>query len=152
VRDCDCDCALSAHSPPIFTLTSPYLHSLHPMSTRSTRLSLYHHPFRPVFILSTLCPPYHHPFHIYHIYSPFHTHPIWLFALSSFSPPYVHPIIPPFIYITYIPPFTHITISYIYSLLSTLCLTQWSHGEVGGWGRDPKKCTERDWGMGSSTI
>jgi len=24
--------------------------------------------------------------------------------------------------------------------------------EVGGWGRDPKKCTERDWGMGSSTI
>jgi len=27
-----------------------------------------------------------------------------------------------------------------------------SHGEVGGWGRDPKKCTGRDWGMGSSTI
>ena len=26
------------------------------------------------------------------------------------------------------------------------------HGEVGGWGRDPKKCTGRDWGMGSSTI
>jgi len=25
-------------------------------------------------------------------------------------------------------------------------------GEVGGWGRDTKKCTERDWGMGSSTI
>jgi len=25
-------------------------------------------------------------------------------------------------------------------------------GEVGGWGRDPKKCTGRDWGMGSSTI
>jgi len=25
-------------------------------------------------------------------------------------------------------------------------------GEVGGWGRDPKKCTRRDWGMGSSTI
>ena len=24
--------------------------------------------------------------------------------------------------------------------------------EVGGWGRDPKKCTGRDWGMGSSTI
>jgi len=24
--------------------------------------------------------------------------------------------------------------------------------EVGGWGRYPKKCTERDWGMGSSTI
>ena len=22
----------------------------------------------------------------------------------------------------------------------------------GGWGRDPKKCTGRDWGMGSSTI
>ena len=25
-------------------------------------------------------------------------------------------------------------------------------GEVGGWGRDPKKCTGRDWGMGSSAI
>jgi len=24
--------------------------------------------------------------------------------------------------------------------------------EVGGWGRDPKKCTGRDWGMWSSTI
>ena len=24
--------------------------------------------------------------------------------------------------------------------------------EVGGWGRDPKKCTGRDWGTGSSTI
>ena len=24
--------------------------------------------------------------------------------------------------------------------------------EVGAWGRDPKKCTGRDWGMGSSTI
>ena len=24
--------------------------------------------------------------------------------------------------------------------------------EVGGWGRDPKKCTGRDWGMGSSNI
>ena len=24
-------------------------------------------------------------------------------------------------------------------------------GEAGGWGRDPKKCTGRDWGMGSST-
>jgi len=27
-----------------------------------------------------------------------------------------------------------------------------SEGEVGGWGRDPKKCTGRDWGMGLSTI
>ena len=26
------------------------------------------------------------------------------------------------------------------------------NGEVGGWGRDPKKCTGRGWGMGSSTI
>ena len=26
------------------------------------------------------------------------------------------------------------------------------YGEVGGWGRDPKKCTGRDWGMGSRTI
>ena len=24
--------------------------------------------------------------------------------------------------------------------------------EVGGWGRDPKKCTGSIWGMGSSTI
>ena len=36
----------------------------------------------------------------------------------------------------------------------TLCLQQLSvsHREVGGWGRDPKKCTGRDWVMGSSTI
>jgi len=27
-----------------------------------------------------------------------------------------------------------------------------SGGEVGGWGRDPKKCTGSIWGMGSSTI
>jgi len=26
------------------------------------------------------------------------------------------------------------------------------HGEVGGWGQDPKNGTGRDWGMGSSTI
>ena len=26
------------------------------------------------------------------------------------------------------------------------------HREVGGWGRDPKKCTGSIWGMGSSTI
>jgi len=26
------------------------------------------------------------------------------------------------------------------------------NGEVGGWGRDQKICTGRDWGMGSSTI
>jgi len=33
------------------------------------------------------------------------------------------------------------------------CNTLWhSAREVGGWGRDPKKCTGRDWGMGSSTI
>ena len=25
-------------------------------------------------------------------------------------------------------------------------------GEVGGWGRDPKKCTGSIWGMGSNTI
>jgi len=30
--------------------------------------------------------------------------------------------------------------------------TQYIHREVGGWGRDPKKCTGRNWGMGSSTI
>ena len=24
--------------------------------------------------------------------------------------------------------------------------------EVGGWGRDPKKCTGEGWGVGSSTI
>ena len=30
----------------------------------------------------------------------------------------------------------------------TLCTRR----EVGGWGRHPKKCTGRDWGMGSSTI
>ena len=45
--------------------------------------------------------------------------------------------------------------------LTHLCVTQLFHnimrfcervGDVGGWGRDPKKCTGRDWGMGSSTI
>jgi len=46
---------------------------------------------------------------------------------------------------------------------SFICVTWLSHTrdmtytnawgwEVGGWGRDPKKCTGRDWGMGSSTI
>ena len=30
--------------------------------------------------------------------------------------------------------------------------TQPAQREVGGWGRDPKKCAGRDWGMGSSTI
>jgi len=33
-----------------------------------------------------------------------------------------------------------------------ICNSSIPHREVGGWGRDPKKCTERDWGMGSSTI
>ena len=33
-----------------------------------------------------------------------------------------------------------------------LWLESHSRREVGGWGRDPKKCTGRDWGMGSSTI
>jgi len=31
-------------------------------------------------------------------------------------------------------------------------LTHFVCGEVGRGGRDPKKCTGRDWGMGSSTI
>ena len=39
------------------------------------------------------------------------------------------------------------SINTIYSI--TQCHLFW---EVGGWGRDPKKCTGRDWGMGSSTI
>ena len=33
-----------------------------------------------------------------------------------------------------------------------LCVCYRVAREVGGWGRDPKKCTGRDWGMGSSTI
>ena len=32
------------------------------------------------------------------------------------------------------------------------CRRQVSRWEVGGWGRDPQKCTGRDWGMGSTTI
>ena len=46
----------------------------------------------------------------------------------------------------------------IYSHVLQLCCScvaavlHTSCGEVGGWGRDPKKCTGRDWGMGSSTI
>jgi len=34
----------------------------------------------------------------------------------------------------------------------TLVLSWTARGEVGGWGRDPKKCTGRVWRMGSSTI
>ena len=39
-------------------------------------------------------------------------------------------------------------------VLSLFTHTRWrmSRWEVGGWGLDPKKCTGRDWGMGSSTI
>ena len=33
-----------------------------------------------------------------------------------------------------------------------LCVRDDTNREVGGWGRDPQKCTGRDWGMGSSTI
>ena len=38
------------------------------------------------------------------------------------------------------------------SLASVVLRARMSSREVGGWGRDPKKCTGRDWGMGSSTI
>jgi len=44
---------------------------------------------------------------------------------------------------------------YIYNMYTHAPSTQnlWIHmREVGGWGRDPKKCTGRGWGMGSSTI
>jgi len=43
---------------------------------------------------------------------------------------------------------------YVYSIFSSIFLSWhgYAHREVGGWGRDPKKCTGRDWGMGSSTI
>ena len=46
---------------------------------------------------------------------------------------------------------------HVLSLLDNIWLTSWVpvgavRGEVGGWGRDPKQCTGRDWGMGSSTI
>ena len=39
----------------------------------------------------------------------------------------------------------------------SICACDMTHsygwlGEVGGWGRDSKKCTGRDWSMGSSTI
>ena len=36
--------------------------------------------------------------------------------------------------------------------MSTQPVSTQSQWEVGGWGRDPKKCTGRHWGMGSSTI
>ena len=38
------------------------------------------------------------------------------------------------------------------SLSLSFTLSRILSREVGGWGRDPKKCTGRDWGMGSSTI
>jgi len=40
----------------------------------------------------------------------------------------------------------------VYTSLAFMCVCVRVYGEVGGWGRDPKKCTGRDWGMGSSTI
>ena len=53
--------------------------------------------------------------------------------------------------------YTHTPTTYTHT-----CCRQWEitcsatcahvQREVGGWGLDPKKCTERDWGMGSSTI
>ena len=36
--------------------------------------------------------------------------------------------------------------------VSEIVLKSQQEREVGGWGRDPKKCTGRDWGMVSSTI
>ena len=41
---------------------------------------------------------------------------------------------------------------YIYACIYRPIGDSNAHREVGGWGRDPKKCTGRDWGMGSSTI
>jgi len=41
-----------------------------------------------------------------------------------------------------------ISIEYIQNIYMCVHCVVW--GEVGGWGRDPKKCTGRDWGMGSS--
>ena len=60
----------------------------------------------------------------------------------------------------------HVSVSYVIHMSyichshmtqsHTLCVLSYANayrpGEVGGWGRDPKKCTGRDWGMGSSTI
>ena len=47
-------------------------------------------------------------------------------------------------------------VSFLESQISFDVLCLFCHiplkGEVGGWGRDPKKCTGRDWGMGSSTT
>ena len=36
----------------------------------------------------------------------------------------------------------------IYELIRRCIFAYTAFGEVGGWGRDPKKCTGRDWGMG----
>jgi len=54
----------------------------------------------------------------------------------------------------------HVTDNYDCQIVAVVIVLQsdllrvWYHSEreVGGWGRDPKKCTGRDWGMGSSTI
>jgi len=43
----------------------------------------------------------------------------------------------------------------LWIILYTMIVFFWlrsSEGEVGGWGRDPKKCTGRGWRMGSSTV
>ena len=41
---------------------------------------------------------------------------------------------------------------YIYICIHVYTYICYPIGEVGGWGRDPEKCTGRGWGMGSSTI
>jgi len=52
---------------------------------------------------------------------------------------------------TYTHRHTH-TQTHTLSLSHTHFLKLKRYRDVGGWGRDPKKCTGRDWGMGSSTI
>ena len=49
---------------------------------------------------------------------------------------------------------THnLNLSLTHSLSLSHCIQPVVAGrEVGGWGRDPQKCSGRDWGMGSSTI
>ena len=51
-----------------------------------------------------------------------------------------------YVYMCIQPSYMHICVHILY-----ICAHVYTR-EVGGWGRDPKKCTKSIWGMGSSTI
>jgi len=73
-----------------------------------------------------------------HLYMPMHMS-FWVLHIFSYAHAYV-----------YTCKYFHIQMYVCACVTSISSAHPWR--EVGGWGRDPKKCTGRDWGMGSSTI